>query len=109
MISADAASAAERAIRRSFAASDGARAIGDTKHSRYSRDEDTTFFDQALAWLMNFAGSARIFDIVNGFLIDAVAHCVWSTWPSVMRHLQMLIWLRLSSAPISIFLGKCAR
>ena len=68
---------------------------------RYSRDEDTTFFDQALAWLMNFAGFARIFDIVNGFLIDAVAHGFFGLRTGIVCGTQMIIWLRLSSAPRS--------
>ena len=41
----------------------------------YSRDEDMKFAGPAFGtgWRY-FAGSARFFDIVNGFLIDAVAH-----------------------------------
>jgi hypothetical protein len=35
------------------------------------------------------AGSARFFDIVNGFLIDAVAHRAWFKNHVRMRHLQM--------------------
>jgi len=43
----------------------------------------------------------RVFDIVNGFLIDAVAHGATGLRTGrAMRHLQMYIWLRLSSAPI---------
>ena len=42
-----------------------------------------------------------VFDIVNGFLIDAVAHgATGLRTGGAMRHLQMYIWLRLSSAPI---------
>ena len=41
------------------------------------------------------AGFARVFDIVNGFLIDAVAHRVWFKDQARMRHIQMQIWLRL--------------
>ena len=45
----------------------------------------------------------RIFDIVNGFLIDAVAHgigfppVIWME-TVIMRYYRCVIWLRLSSA-----------
>src|SRR5690606_19208794 len=37
-----------------------------------------------------FAGSARFFDIVNGFLIDAVAHGIGSSDPVDMRHTDVM-------------------
>ena len=58
----------------------------------YSRDEDMKFASPAFGtgWRY-FAGSARFFDIVNGFLIDAVAHGIGL--PPVMdggRHCALL-------------------
>ena len=41
----------------------------------------------------------RVFDIVNGFLIDAVAHGSSTLVGLWMRHKQMQIWLRFFSAP----------
>ena len=57
----------------------------------FSRDEDTNF---GLGFILDgkHAGFARFFDIVNGFLIDAVAHCVCGDEPHVLHncvHLQM--------------------
>ena len=56
----------------------------------FSRDEDTNF---GLGFILDgkHAGFARFFDIVNGFLIDAVAHCVCGDKPhvSTIASLQM--------------------
>ena len=56
----------------------------------FSRDEDTNF---GLGFILDgkHAGFARFFDIVNGFLIDAVAHCVCGDEPhvSTIASLQM--------------------
>ena len=66
------ASAACCAIRRGLAASDGAGGAA-AAFNKNSRDEDT--ISGLMAGQRGFA--LRFFDIVNGFLIDAVAHwCV---------------------------------
>lgn len=57
-------------------------------------DGNTNF--QSSDWC---AGFARIFDIVNGFLIDAVAHGFLGLRTGIVCGTQMIIWLRLSSAP----------
>ena len=44
-------------------------------------------------------GIALFFDIVNGFLIDAVAHGFSGLRTGIVCGTQMIIWLRLSSAP----------
>ena len=58
-----------------------------------SRDEDQNFAGQALSGLPADWGIGPLFDIVNGFLIDAVAHGTRSFgfgWGrGAMRHLQM--------------------
>ena len=59
-------------------------------------DGNTNF--QSSDW---YAGFARIFDIVNGFLIDAVAHGFLGLRTGIVCGTQMIIWLRLSSAPRS--------
>ena len=41
----------------------------------------------------------ELFDIVNGFLIDAVAHGFFGLRTGIVCGTQMIIWLRLSSAP----------
>ena len=74
------ASAACCAIRRGLAASDGAGGAA-AAFNKNSRDEDT------ISGLMaGQRGSAlRFFDIVNGFLIDAVVHwcAVQGPWTDV--------------------------
>jgi len=62
-----------------------------------SRDEDTKSGSKGLVSASNRA----IFDIVNGFLIDAVTHRANRLWSvgTFMRYYRCQIWLRLSSAP----------
>ena len=62
-----------------------------------------------LGWLFGSGEKLDlIFDIVNGFLIDAVAHRVHRL-RSLCAHalLQMYIWLRLLSAPCERHQGLC--
>ena len=77
----------------------GSIPIGSTRH--YSSVMETRNSSLS-ALLMDWcAGFACIFDIVNGFLIDAVAHGFSGLRTGIVCGTQMIIWLRLSSAPRS--------
>ena len=62
----------------------------------YSRDEEKSYPAYAGRW----RSALPIFDIVNGFLIDAVAHCIDRKVGMYAALTDENIWLRLSSAPI---------
>jgi hypothetical protein len=76
----------------------GSIPIGSTSSQNFSRDEDNSSAGSALrVGMVVFAGFARFFDIVNGFLIDAVAHG-FDFRVEAMCYYRCVIWLRLSSA-----------
>ena len=62
----------------------------------YSRDEDSSSVPKQFG--ARYAGFARFFDIVNGFFNRCRGAWIQSLGIGYVRHLQMYIWLRLSSA-----------